>query len=146
MYIVPDSQVYMLSGVPLSTQQKHSIYFSDKQTQANYFMSKAKKHFNNVTYNRVNKGKCRLQATPDALYDCNYMMFQNSAFSTRWFYAFVTGVEYINNVTAEISFQIDVIQTYWFDIDIKECFVEREHSLSDNIGEHILPENVECGE
>ena len=130
MYIVPDSQVYMLSGVPLSTQQKHSIYFSDKQTQANYFMGKAKKHFNNVTYNRVNKGKCRLQATADALYDCNYMLFQNSAF----------------HVTAEISFQLDVIQTYWFDIDIKECFVEREHSLSDNIGDHILPENVECGE
>ena len=92
MYIVPDSEVYMLSGVPLSTQQKHTIYFSDKKTQENYFISKAKKHFNKVTYNRVNKGKCRLQATADSLYDCNYMMFQNSAFSTRWFYAFVTSI------------------------------------------------------
>lgn len=146
MYIVPDSEVYMLSGVPLSTQQKHTIYFSDKKTQADYFISKAKKHFAKVTYNRVNKGKCRLQATADSLYDCNYMMFQNSAFSTRWFYAFVTGIEYINNVTAEITFQIDVLQTYWFDIERKECFVEREHSVSDKIGEHILPENVECGE
>ena len=67
MYIVPDSEVYMLSGVPLSTQQKHTIYFSDKKTQENYFISKAKKQFAKVTYNRVNKGKCRMQATADRL-------------------------------------------------------------------------------
>lgn len=146
MYIVPNSKVYMLSGVPLSTQQKHTIYFSNLKAQTDYFLSKEKLHFDNVTYNRVNKGKCRMQATADSLYDCNYMMFQNTAFGNRWFYAFVTGIEYINNVTAEISFQIDVLQTYWFDTERKQCFVEREHSLSDNIGEHILPENVECGE
>ena len=148
MYIEPNSVIKICTGVPLSTQQKHTIYFSSIEAQTNYFLSKVKSglEFNKVSYNRVNKGKCRVQSTADKLYDCNYMMFQNTAFSNRWFYAFITGIEYINNITAEISFEIDVLQTYWFDIKRKECFVEREHSLTDNIGEHILPENVECGE
>ena len=38
------------------------------------------------------------------------MMFQNSAYGDKWFYAFITSVEYVNDVTSNISFEIDVMQ------------------------------------
>lgn len=41
------------------------------------------------------------------LYDCNYIMFQNASFGTKWFYAFITSVAYENNETSRITMEID---------------------------------------
>jgi hypothetical protein len=74
------------------------------------------------------------------------MMFQNTAFGNKWFYAFIKGVEYINNSATEVEYEIDVMQTWYFDYDVGESFVEREHSETDDVGDNIVPENVETGE
>lgn len=72
--------------------------------------------------------------------------FQNSAYGNKWFYAFITGVEYKNDKASEVTFEIDDMQTYLFDVDLKECFVEREHSSDDTISGSITGEPVELGE
>ena len=73
-------------------------------------------------------------------------MFQNTAYGNKWFYAFINNVEYINNVTTEITYTIDVIQTWYFDYTLGTCFVEREHTLTDVVGENTVPEPVDGGE
>lgn len=88
----------------------------------------------------------RVGLSADACYDCNYLMFQNSGFGSKWFYAFITSVEYVNNAVTEISFEIDVMQTWFFNYSVGECFIEREHSASDEIGENLVPETVNVGE
>ena len=146
MYIEPQTNIRLLKDVPLDTSYDHTIYFSSAVAQANYFIGKQKYNLSNYTYQRVNKGAARVGIKADNLYDCNYMMFQNTAYGNRWFYAFITAVEYVNDVTANISFEIDDMQTWHFDYTVDHCFVEREHVIDDTIGAHIEPETVDCGE
>ena len=82
----------------------------------------------------------------DDIYKCNYMMFRNTAYGNKWFYAFITGIEYVNDNCTNVTFEIDVMQTWFFVHNMDACFVEREHPVTDEIGEHYEPENVDTGE
>ena len=146
MYIEPQTNIRILHNVPLDTSYDHTIYFGNSTAQANYFIGKQKYDLRKYTYQRVKRGWMRVGIKADNLYDCNYLMFQNTAYGNKWFYAFIKSVEYVNDVTANIEFEIDDMQTWHFDYTVDRCFVEREHVTDDTIGAHIEPENVECGE
>lgn len=146
MIIEPNSNIKLLKNVPLDKTYNHTIYFKTLSAQTNYFASLVKHNLPQQSYQRVNKGVARIGLSADKCYDCNYIMFQNTAYGTKWFYAFITKVEYINNAVCEITFEIDVMQTWFFDYQIKMCFVEREHSVTDVIGDNIVEEPVELGE
>lgn len=53
-------------------------------------------------------------------------MYQNTHYSNKWFYAFILGMEYINDNTTRIQIATDVFQTWQFDVTYKSSFVERE--------------------
>lgn len=146
MYIEPNTVIRLLKNCPLDTTYEHTIYFESKSAQISYFQSLTKYTLTNQSYQRVQRGKMRVAYKAEDLYDCNYLMFQNSSFGNKWFYAFIKSVEYVNNATSEIEFEIDVMQTWFFNYDLEMCFVEREHSATDNIGENLVPENLETGE
>ena len=149
MYIEPNSNITIYHNVPLDNTYNHTLYFSSLAEQNTYFHSNQNIIKYNLTvqsYQRVVKGSMRVAVKADNLYDCNYLSFQNASFGTKWFYAFITGVEYVNNETSEITFEIDVMQTYFFDTTLKRCYVEREHSTTDVAGDNILAENVDIGD
>lgn len=146
MEIQPNSKIYLLHNVPLDTTYDHTIYFADSVSQYNYFYGKVKHALSAQSYQRVNKGIARVGVSADDCYDCNYMMFQNTSFGHKWFYAYITSVEYVNNETAEIHFEIDPVQTWWFDFTIDYCFVEREHSYSDELFSNLVDENLDLGD
>lgn len=145
MYIEPNTTIKLLTGVPLDETYEHTLYFANKTNQTNYFSSKAKYTMSNSTYQRVNRGIIKVPYPADRLYDCNYLMFLNSGFGTKWFYAFITSVEYVNTDVSLITFVIDDMQTWAFDYELEQCFVEREHSVTDNIGDNTVPEGLELG-
>ena len=146
MYIEPNTTIILLKDCPLDTTYEHTIYFGTKSAQEKYFKSLAKYTLNEQTYQRVNRGRMRVAYKADSIYDCNYLMFQNTNYGSKWFYAFIKSIEYVNNITAEIEFEIDVMQTWFFDYTLGQCFVEREHVDSDKIGEHTVPEKLETGD
>lgn len=146
MYISPNTNIRILQNCPLDNTYDHTIYFPSASAQSSYFQGLTKYTFTNYTYQRVNRGRLRVQRQAEDLYNCNYMMFQNAAFGLKWFYAFITSVEYVNNNTSEISFEIDVMQTWFFDVTLEQCYVEREHVMNDSIGSNLQPEPVELGE
>ena len=146
MYIAPNSTVYLLTNVPCDKSYVHTLYFENKNEQYTYFYGKRVKTFTNVSYQRHSKNSIRLECLADDIYNVNYLMFQNTAYGNKWFYAFINNVEYINNVTTEITYTIDVMQTWYFDYTLGTCFVEREHTLTDVVGENTVPEPVDGGE
>lgn len=147
MYIQPNSIVVLLKGVPLDNTYTDTIYFANATDQYNHFLTYTKREFGQLSYQRVNKNTIRLQVSADAIYDYNYLMFCNTAYGNKWFYAFITKPPtYINDATAEIEYEIDVMQTWMFEAVLEPSFVEREHSATDVIGENLAPEPVELGE
>ena len=142
--ITPQSDVYLLK-VPLEINDINQLTFSNATTQYNYFNSLPKLSVNNFTYQRKD-GTIRYGANFDSLINYNYVMYRNDAFSNKWFYAYVTDMQYLNDNVTAITIKTDVWQTWQFDLTFKRTFVEREHVNSDTIGEHTLDEGLELGD
>lgn len=71
----------------------------------------------------------------DYLDGCNYIDFTRGNFRQ---FAFVTSLEHINEVSTKITFEIDYWQTYLFNIDFGNAFVERGHGNYYN--KNLLPD------
>ena len=147
-YIAPNTIVKLLRDCPLDNSYQHSIFFDTPTDQYNYFngLVKSGYEFTAQSYQRVNRNVIRLQCKADLILDCNYMMFQNASHLNHWFYAFIMAIDYINENVAEISYEIDVLQTWYFQYNRLQCMIERTHVFDDTIGANIVPENIETGE
>lgn len=143
--LTPITSIKILKNVPLDRTYKDTLDFSSVSSQISYFTSKTKYTFTDLSPIRL-QNSIRLPIVADNLFDCNYIMFQNSNFGTKWFYAFITDIEFVNVNTCNINFAVDVWQTWQFDITIKPSFVEREHINIDTVGANLVAENLELGD
>lgn len=148
MAIQPNSRMRLLQGVPLDSTYTNTLYFANQQDQTNHFLTHYPyaKEFYAQSYQRVKSGVCRLQIKADDIYPYNYMMFQNTSYGSKWFYAFINRVEYINDAQSNIYYEIDVMQTWFFEHILRPSYVERETSATDNIGDNIVSEPVDLGD
>lgn len=146
MQFTPNTNVYLLTGVPLDNTYKDTLTFPTKEAQSAYFHGKlfSTYHYTDFSYQRMNSS-IRVPANAENLWNVNYLMYQNTNFGNKWFYAFVTQVNYLNQNTTELVFEIDEYQTWMFDIQIKPSFVSREHTNNDTIGANTVPEGLELG-
>lgn len=143
--ITPSSDLYLLHA-PLEADMNHQLNFANATTQYNYFTSLPNTFFaDDFTYVRKD-GLVKVEACMDDIITYNYLMYKNTAFGDKWFYAFITRMEFLSpNVTA-VYFKTDTWQTWQFDIQIKKCFVEREHVNDDTAGLHTIDEGIGTGE
>lgn len=142
--ITPNTDLILLK-CPIELDQVNQLTFSNATVQHNYFNALPKLVEDGFTYQRKD-GKIRFPACAEDLYSYNYCMYRNSSYSNKWFYAFITNIEYLNDNTSLISIVTDVWQTWQFDLNWHQSFVEREHTNNDAIGANILDEGIECGE
>ena len=146
MAITPNTDIRIIK-VPLSIDNKNQITFSSKQAQEEYFKSLPYIEMDNCTYQRKDS-VIRFNAHIDDIIEYNYVMYKNNNYSDKYFYAFITGMEYVNNNTTYIYITTDVFQTWQFDFTFKESFIEREMiAVADDLpGANLIPEGLELGE
>ena len=142
---VPDSEIYLLKNIPFTPDYRNTGLFANKESQGAIMQTRAFYHAQNCTYVRET-GRIRLEIPIAQAWQCNYIMYRNTNFYNKWFYAFVTAVNYINNETSEFTFQLDIMQTFLFDYTEKPCFIERQHAPNDALGSNLVPEGLEIGE
>lgn len=140
----PQSTIYICSGVRLDNGYRNSIYFDSKTAQESYFAGKVVKTFSAYTYLRKS-WSIKVQATMEQALNWEYLFFQNGGNGKLWYY-FINQIEYINDNVVELFLEMDVIQSYFFDFNLLPCFVERNHTETDNIGEHTVEEGIDVGE
>lgn len=145
-YIAPNTTIYFLEKILLTPKYEHTYYFASEADQFNFFYSKRLYERGSQSYQRVGKGQLRVEMTMEEAYRVNYMMFKNTSFENKWFYAFIVGDPiYINNTTVQINYIIDVMQSWYFDYILKPSFVERNHTSSDEFGENLEDEQLFTG-
>lgn len=144
MAISPQTNIRLIK-TPFEIDNKNQLTFTSENAQKTYFLSLPYIEEENCTYQRKDN-VIRFPALVDDILEYNYVMYQNEAYSNKWFYAFITKMTYLNNNCTEIAIETDVFQTWQFDIIYKQSFVEREHVNDDTIGLHTVPENLELGE
>lgn len=169
MYITPNSDLWLLKGVPLEPTYDHTIYWNkegtpqqiqtEKERQVNFFKTNYPYiHIAKNSYIRADKNSILVDVPSEKMYSYNYMMFcnnwQNDYLNPpdyinptgKWFFCFITKIEYKNNKTSKVYFEVDDIQTWHFDYELEQCYVERNHTLTDYIGDNLVPENLPTGE
>ena len=120
--------------------------FSTKEEQDTYFNSLPKIYYDlEGDYIRENE-PFMVELSHQYLVEnnINYIKFNNGY---RDIYGFIVEKRYENDEVTEIIFEIDVIQTFMFDFEIKKSFVERKvcnvNEITDfdeglDLGEHII--------
>ena len=144
MAITPQTDIYLLK-CPIEADNRNQINFANATAQYNYFASLPKLVIDNCTYQRKDN-VMRLPYHIDDIINYNYVMYRNEAYGNKWFYAFITDMQYSSDHMTFVTIKTDVFQTWQFDLTYMKSFVEREHVNSDTIGEHTMPEGLELGE
>lgn len=145
MYIVPNTTIYLLKNIPLNKSYEHTVYYPDKDTQAQAFMAYKKYTLTDYSYQRSQLGTIRVALKYEQLIDCNYLMFKNTNFENKWFYAFITGIGYVSNDVTDVYYDLDVMQTWCYDYTFGKTFVERHHDAYDRLYGNTVPEGLELG-
>ena len=144
MDFTPSTVVNVLN-VPLNLSNKNQIDFENTTAQASYFSSCLVRSFTDFTYQRKDN-IIRVPVNAEHLYNCNYVMYKNDNFSDKWFYAYITKIEYLNPECTALHIKTDVFQTWFYDCTFRPSFIVRETVLDDSLFKHTIPENIESGE
>lgn len=146
---MPLTRVRLLEDVGINSTYKDSRTFADVDAQTAFFVGKTPEPSSryskqNLTYQRKEQA-ITWGENAENLYNVSYLMFQNTEFGDKWFYAFITEIIYENKSTSTIKFEIDEMQTWLFDVELEFCHVERMHTDTDERYEHLVPENLDVG-
>lgn len=134
---MPDSKVY-LGRVPFDSSYRHTIWFGSASAQTSEMLSHMTTAFSDEDYTFIREGGIvRVPVNADSLNGYNYLMYNNG---NKWYYNFISAIEYLNEGTTAIHFTRDVFQTWMFDYDKTACYVEREHVADDTRYVHTVPE------
>lgn len=124
MVISPQTEIRLVK-VPLTLDNKNQITFNNLQSQLDYFLNLPYLTLDDATYLRK-EGVLRFDKSFDTCINYNYVMYKNSSYSNKWFFAFITGMEYRANEVTYIKIETDVFQTWQFEMVFKPSFVERD--------------------
>lgn len=133
--------IIRIGAVPFDNSYKHVRLFNNANEQANWFASRCSTSLERDDYTYVRmSNSIKVPHNAESLYTKNYVMYRNANYGNKWFYAFITGVNYVNERTTELVLELDIMQTWMFDYELEMAFVEREHVVDDVVGRHTNPE------
>mgnify|MGYP003292477146 CR=1 FL=1 len=142
-YVAPNSTLQLFKGINLDNRYLHTIYFANATAQDTWFTGKVFKTYNDMMYRRYTSEAVKVEADATELLGVTYMRFRNTRTASKWFYAFVLGVDYVNENTAVIYYEIDVMQTWFIQGgSIRPCMVLREHTNNDIFGTNLEHEPI----
>lgn len=116
--------IELIKNYPYDNKYDYVKLFSTKTEQENYFNT-----FNSILVKDTEYIKENdiifLEYEKEYLQEqgINYLIFEND---TRKYYAFITQKEYARKNLTKIYIEIDVMQTFLFDITLNKSFVERK--------------------
>lgn len=132
--ITPNSTIQFLNA-PFSSSQNNVLKFSNINAQNSYFeglIYSSGLVKSGCAYQREGDGEfVRVGEKIDEMYKYNYCRFQNPSYGSKWFYAFISKVEYVNSSSCRVYLEMDVFQTYQFDYVLKKSFIDRQTFNSD---------------
>lgn len=99
---------------------------------------------NDYSFIRTNRS-IMASFTYEQCLQANYIAFQNSDYSNKWFFAWIDEVNYKGDRNTEITYTIDSWSTWFDNWHAKTCFVSREHVNDDTIWKNTVEENLNVG-
>lgn len=143
----PLTELRLLNNVDLDTTYSNTFsrkLFGNISGQVSFFSAKTVYTFNNLSFQRKERS-IKVNKSYEQIEPLTYGMFKNGT-NAKWYFFFITDLNYISDNVTEIIIEIDIEQTYLFDVSYGECYVEREHVSNDALGAHVVDEGLDVGE
>lgn len=120
-----DTEVCLYRNIPFSKNYEHNLFFNDKEEQSKYFIEKIDRKLLQYKYIKDEEAdSINVALSRNILNRCNYLSFKND---NRTYYCFITKLKYISVNVTQIFYEIDLINTYIYDVHFNKSFIEREH-------------------
>lgn len=150
-YVQPTGIIQLFKGIALDNRYMHTIYFGSEALQDAWFTTKYNAGiaatpktafgFTAQSYSRPSRQTIKVKINNEDVLGVTYMRFKNR--SGMWYYAFVNYTEYVNENTTLITYEIDVMQTWFIQKgSLNPCMILREHVAADTFGSHLEAEPV----
>lgn len=124
------TEFYLLNDVNFPSDYTDVVDFENIGQQRSYFLSRIVTGFDTSTqYIRGPKSTLRVNISKIIIEKYGYFTFKNVEPNETFkeYYAFITNTTYVDPVTTQIDYDVDVYQTYMFDFQIKDTFIDRQH-------------------
>ncbi|MDD3139070.1 MAG: hypothetical protein PHX08_08875 [Lachnospiraceae bacterium] len=142
MNFQPDTTIYLLDTEMQISNGAQVGFFNNVEEQSSWFMSKMAYKFDNQSYQRLYSGEMLLEINAEVIlanHNISYIMYKNSNYSEKWFYANVLSVQYVNPNTTRIMYSVDSWQSFMFDVNLeKPSYIQRRHWSNKNDDENVL--------
>lgn len=139
-----NSQIILAKNINLDRDYINVLNYTEQQMLA-LCREKQVASSNNFSFIRT-QGTIWVDFNYSDCLQSNYIAFQNPDYSNKWFFAFIDDVIYKGNKNVEIKYTIDAWSTWFSLVNLKKCFIVRQHVLDDTIGLHTIPENLDVGD
>lgn len=135
---------HLLAGVPITPSQQ--LWFNTTAERDVYFDGKVIYTFTDMKFIREHRA-VKVNLNVETLEAANYMRFRNNAYNGIWMYCAIDRVEYVNPNTSLIYFAVDAWQTYFMNVEIRDCDIAREHESSGaGYTANTQPEGIDYGD
>lgn len=137
--------IKLIKSYPYDNSYDYTKMFSNESEQKQFFRTFDYENVDDHNYIKI-ENSFNVKYDYDYLENegVNYIVFDNGY---RTIYAFIIKKEYVRENLTRIIYEVDVIQTFMFDFNINNSFVERKVCSIDeivdfdegiNLGEHII--------
>ena len=142
--ITPNGEMILLH---VNIDPANQLWFEEETEQESFFRSRSVVGVPPTDYTFIQKDNyIRVHQNADKLYHANYLMYRNSDYTNKWFYAYIKDITWLSDNSTAIKFETDPYQTWRFNLRIRPSLIERETVESDLIGEHLLDEGLDLGD
>lgn len=136
----PSTQIWLYNNIPFDLEYKNVVDFSTGNRQA-YFNDRLANYYQNTLYIEKN-GSVSIPLNVGELKNVNYVRYNNNN-GEGDIYAFVINKKFVNQGSTRLELKTDIWQTNLNNYVLKDSFVVREHSVTDEIGENTVTEPIQ---
>lgn len=140
------SEIILCKGIRMDKQYVNVLSYTESD-MLTLCRSNAHKVASQDDYSFIrNTGSIKTSFSYNQALQANYIAFQNKDYSNKWFFAFIDDVIYKGENNTEIRYTVDAWSTWYDKWTKKNCFINRQHVLSDTIGNNTVEENLNIGD
>lgn len=115
MRISPNSNVKLMTSPFTKRTDSNKLKWMTQTAQTEYFNDYDGTAFTSSQYSVVSDGVIRINASYASINAYNYLRFTESTYYNKRFYCFITGIKEVTSSSCDVSFVVDLFQTFQYD-------------------------------
>jgi hypothetical protein len=139
------SRIILAKNIKIDRNYQNTLTYSE-QEMLTLCINNIVAQNNTYSFIRDSENTIRVGFSYETCLKSNYIAFQNSRYSNKWFFAFIDSVSYVSDGASDIHFTIDYFSTWFSYWTPTNTFVIREHVNDDTVGANLIDEGLFLGE